>query len=227
MKNTKETIVLGKTYNLLGLMLKMFGKETDYSIGKDGDWRKNSIPRKVEILIKMAGMIPYGDIRNEVEPFSKGLITSHLEQHHYWYEKRSTDSMDLILLGRLHTDLTALEPLKPPEYSAIMSEFRIDFEDAQPWRGWSPRLKEQYNNRIRQIIDQWRNTGEIRFLGIDRDWFRKYDKKLFKVNLLNGRIVGEVNYLTSQDQSNIVKRDLKMRQFIEYVIKNLAQKLGI
>jgi len=47
------------------------------------------------------------------------------------------------------------------------------------------------------------------------------------VRLLDGRIVGEVNYLNEQELKSVETKELTMREFIDYTIDNVAIQLGL
>ena len=131
----------------------------------------------------------------------------------------------------MHFVLGYLEPLKPPEYSQVMREFRDDFEAIKPFRDWNPHLKSIYNQRIREIVRSWRECEEIPSLGITKKWIKeeaenKYTKT-YKVWLLNGRIVGDVNSLTLEQLQDAEYRILSINQFIDYIINHIADKIGI
>ena len=101
MKSDVKVTILGKTFNSFKLVEKLWGKKGTYIL----DWDSNRDVRKVEILIKQAGMIPYFDIQNEVE---RATVLDRLFQHHIRFDEVSTDTIDLILLGDLHPVLNDL-----------------------------------------------------------------------------------------------------------------------
>lgn len=224
LKTTPKITIHSKTYNSLDLMNAFFGKKASYSYGLKGDWGRNRQVRKVELLIKQAGMIPFYDLKNEVQRFT---VLDKAYQHHINFDSVSTDTHDLILLGKLHSSLTDLEPFKPPEYSQIMSEFRDDFENLKPFRDWSPALKLEYNQRLKKIAEDWSQTGEIPSLGITIEWLESVSPKTFTVRLLDGRIVGEVNYLTDKQLKDVITRQFSMSQFIDYLVSYIARELEI
>ncbi|TKJ20475.1 MAG: hypothetical protein CEE43_12415 [Promethearchaeota archaeon Loki_b32] len=129
----------------------------------------------------------------------------------------------------MHPVLGWLEPLKPPEYSQVMRDFRDDFESIKPFRDWNSHLKETYNQRIREIVKSWRANKEIPSLGITQKWIKDEESKskTYEVALLDGRIIGEVNVLSREQYRGVEFRNLSIREFIDYIINHIADKLGI
>ncbi|KKM94692.1 hypothetical protein LCGC14_1195750, partial [marine sediment metagenome] len=223
LKSIPTISIQNKSFDPLSLIEAVYGEKRDYASGINGDWKSNNKPRLVELLIKQAGMIPSYNIRNEVQD---ATITDRISQHHILFDKISTDSIDLILLMKLHTMLTPLELFKPLEYSEIMRKFRDDFEKIMPFRHWNSDLKEKYNRQIKQIINEWKCNREIDLLGITAEWLSKFSGEVFKLRLLDGRIVGRVNYLNPNQLKNVITKHLSMEDFINYIIEHIENKIN-
>lgn len=90
--------------------------------------------------------------------------------HHIDFFKPCSDSMDVILMNKLHRRLSStVEPRKDLDYYTVMRLMRDSFENIEAPSIWNNKLQDLYYERIKIIVHQWRNNRHIRLLGLTKD----------------------------------------------------------
>ncbi len=138
-------------------------------------------------------------------------------QHHIEMIKSLTDVDDIILLLRLHNQLTWLEPTKDIQYKYLWEYFNDCFKRGEaPTLFWNERLQEIYESRLEVVINQW----ETSYNRYQAD-LKQRDEDLKKVLLNPNQKIHEIRY--PEIRLLMIKAsDIKTINLIQKIISNYA-----